>query len=500
MRKSSSAFPLILAPLAAAALAWGLNMLLFPVPMSRWALLAASCLALGLYALSFRLRKIPAGDAAVPLILAASFLTMLLFVLQTPYDFSSHDLSAAGSLAAPREDAGHIWYAVSFLRDWLFPLSVNPLESPHTIFYNPPFFYLLEGVFLKGNLLLGIPWDMALENLQTVSLFFAFQCVVLIYRILREFALPQRSLILGLLAAAFQPALLIFSGTLTNDIASVCLVLAALLYTAKWYRKQSLRHIAAIALCLGLAMATKLSAALAALPVGLVLAFRFFQNLKSWKAFLGQFALFLLISIPLGTAWPLFHAIRWNMPLNFIPEPPRFLYAGMLSGAARYLPFDWGVLRSGPYFSLDVPANANLWVQTLRTAVFDELSSFPDRPGMLLLSYGMLALFAAMAALAVFALARMLFAKGPRPYPRLLLCSFLAYGAALLASYAVFYRRYPYICTLNFRYIMPLLLLLALGVARAARGTGPLARVTQVAVVAFAAASCFVYASALAFP
>ena len=99
-----------------------------------------------------------------------------------------------------------------------------------------------------------------------------------------------------LAVVAFHPSFILFSGSINNDALSVVFILGAVLWTLKWYEKQTWEGIVKIALCIGLGMMTKLSSAMVAIPVAavfLVVLVRQ-QRQKNWRI-LGQFGGFAVI-------------------------------------------------------------------------------------------------------------------------------------------------------------------------------------------------------------
>ena len=78
-------------------------------------------------------------------------------------------------------------------------------------------------------------------------------------------------------------------------------------------------------------MASKLSAALLIPCVAVVFAVAFFRDLGRWKRYVGQFAAFLAVSVPPAVAWPVYHLISFQLPLNYVRLPAETIYVGHLS-------------------------------------------------------------------------------------------------------------------------------------------------------------------------
>ena len=440
--------------------------------------------------LLLRLRKVPLGEAAIPLILTAGFLMQLTFVIYMPYDFSWHDLGGFGSLEDTQIYGGHLGF-INYLAKFGRLPAENPLVQGYEDFYHPPLYHLIQAGFLKFNLLAGLPLEAALENLQITTMLLASLSLWLVWRILEELGCSPRGIRAGILLAAFQPMFFIYAGTLNNDIAAFFFLLLTVLYALRWLKEPTLRRIIPIALALGLGMAAKFSVVVAAAPLALIFAIRFFQNLREWKTYLCQYLLFLLISVPVGIAWPLFHAIRFGMPLSFVRLPAESVNVGHLPLAARYGLPDGGALRSLFYTGIR-KLDYNFWFQTLKTALFDELTLFPAGSPMWYLSYLLTAFFALLAVVAAGLLAHMSFKRHPGfpPLGRLFLAAF---AVALLGSYLLFSLQYPYICSFNFRYIFAAIMLAAAAFATFCQKASRPVRLAEALVWVFSGMSCLVY-------
>ena len=120
---------------------------------------------------------------------------------------------------------------------------------------------------------------------------------------------------------AFHPSFILFSGSINNDVLSVAFLLGAVLWTLKWYEKQTWEGILKIALYMGLGMMTKLSVALAAFPIGAVFLVVLVRRCKAknWRIF-GQYGAFLGICAPLGLWYPIRNLVRFGVPLNYVQE------------------------------------------------------------------------------------------------------------------------------------------------------------------------------------
>ena len=124
-------------------------------------------------------------------------------------------------------------------------------------------------------------------------------CIIIsAYKIFRYFGLKGKALYIPLAVVSFHPAFIIFSGSINNDVLSAAFMMGAFLCALNWYREQSMKNILKTALCTGLGMMTKLTAALVAPPVAVIFAVVFFKNLKTdFRKLLVQFTAFQFFNV-----------------------------------------------------------------------------------------------------------------------------------------------------------------------------------------------------------
>lgn len=401
--------------------------------------------------------------APTRLILAGGFLVGLCFVLKLPHGFSWHDLASYNAdFGGAAKPDGHLGYVAWIVENGALP-AMDPRVEGYSVFYNPPLYHLLQAGFMRANLWLGVPQAVALENLQVLTLVLASACPMVAVDLMRFLKIGERGVRTGAAVAAFQPQIWIFGATLNNDILSILCIFVCILFTVRWERTRRMADILGIAAGLGLGMAAKLSVALLIPCIATVFAAAFFRDLKRWKSYMGQFAAFLAASVPVAVAWPLYHLLAFDMPLNYVRLPAETINVGHLSLWKRFGLPDWFARRELFYTGVR-KTDHNVWMQTLKTGVFDELTLFEKGTAMWYVSYLLMILFAGLIVIGLVLLIRAL-VKRPAGLSGLSAAFLGMYGLLLAGNYVKFCLDYPYICTFNFRYVMPLLLLCALGFA-----------------------------------
>lgn len=392
-------------------------------------------------------------------LLAGGFVAALVFVLKLPYTFSWHDLASySADFSGAAKPDGHLGYIA-----WLVEHGTLPLQDPridgYSVFYNPPLYHILQALFMKLNLLLGVSQEAALENLQIVTMLCACGCMLVTADLLRALGADEKAVRRGVVLVAFQPMILLLGATLNNDILSVFLVLMCVLFTVRWQQSRRMGDILGAGVTLGLGMAVKLSIAVIIPCIAVVFAAAFFRDLPRWKKYLGQFAAFLAVSVPEAVAWPLFHMIAYQMPLSYVRLPAETINVGHYTLWQRFGFPNHDAIR-GLFYSPTRSINHNVWMQTLKTGMFDELTLFAEGTVMWYVTYASLVLFAAVLLGALVLFVRLLQKKHAR-IDGMTKVFLAAYGAMLIGSYLSFCIQYPYICTFNFRYIAPVLALCA---------------------------------------
>ena len=373
----------------------------------------------------------------------------LVFILMEPHAFSRHDLAhyEVGQ-------NGHLGYIAYIAKKGTLPLA-NETEQLN-IYYNPPLYHLLQAAFMRLNLLLGFEEGAALENLQAITYAFAMLAPMTAVQIAGELGADEKGKSLCALVAAFAPIGLILGATLTSDSMVCALLLLTIWRMLIWIRTREMRHIVWMGLCLGCAMATKLNAALMIPPMALVFIVLFFREKENRKRLFGQYAAFLGVSVPEAVAWPLYHLLACGMPLSYVPLPSESQNVSSYSLWQRFGIPGNQVLHS-LFHTKDRAVTHNVWMETLKTGIFDEVVLFDEGTPIWYISYLWMVLFAVLLVVMTILFIRMMLKRAPgQRLPGIFL---LTYGVIIFAYYLKFCVDYPYTCTYNFRYIEPLMFL-----------------------------------------
>ncbi len=386
---------------------------------------------------------------AVLYIFAQGIAMRLGYILESPITRRQNDVHKFGG------KDGHSAY-IEYIYEHLSLPDFDPTTKWQ--FYHPPFHHTICAIWLRFQRLIGIPYEIACESIQAISLFCSLACLVLFYKLLRHFRLSGISLILPLSLVAFHPSLIILSGSINNDIMSIMFCIASVYCTAEWYRNPTCKNIIKIALCIGFGMMTKLSVGLVAPAVAGIFLLLLIRKRREWKRIIPQFCAFGAICLPLGLWWSIRNLVKFSVPITYVPslEPTSWQYIGNIPTKTRL--FDFSLYQFKDVFeqwSDKTYLEFNPTVAFLKNSLFGEhMTKYTFEEGALLNYPTILFWTAAVIAVTSFiATAVLSFKKGDRPIKLML----FFYELVLLFSYYKFCFEYPYICTMNFRYIVPCL-------------------------------------------
>ena len=396
--------------------------------------------------------------AACLLLLLAGTILKLIYALRVPYDISPHDLGYVSDWRV--YGTGHLSYIQYLFHQHTLVPSISGQ------FYHPPLFHIVGAMVFQLYYVEGSTADAAFELIQILNTLFACGISLVGYRILVRLGITRKKLVRLTGFLSFCPTLYWLGVTLNNDCLMALLQAMAIEQTIAWIHRPRTKEIVKIALFLALAMLTKTSAVLLAPAIGCVFLYELIRRIRQKNgvpALIGQFVIFALISIPLGISYVLRNWLCFATPPNYVLDlggarNPQ--YVGNCTLLQRL-----GLPTLIQLFSVrihwDSPADyCNLWGQTFLTMALDEgilrLSNvFTKCLGGLLVWSGYIVVF-----LLLSGFIRTLLSRTVDVPIRLM----LGVGATVFFfSYCLFAFQYPYICTMNFRYIVNVPVLLAAG-------------------------------------
>jgi 4-amino-4-deoxy-L-arabinose transferase-like glycosyltransferase len=263
---------------------------------------------------------------------------------------------------------------------------------------------------------------------------------------------------------------------LNNDGVAYMLAILALYFTLKWWKGgKNLLWIALCGLSVGLGMMAKLSSATVCLPIAGVFIYEFILTLRKkenslpfWRMAV-QYVVFLCICAPIGLWFQVYAKQRFGQDFGYVwNNLTDRLYTGDKSWFSRFVfAFDASEFFDRIYcYSFD---NYYLFNFALRSSIFGEQSY--ERGATFA---GLSVVFAYVAAIALAAaliwclVLHIRNAKNKSERGKILPFGEFLFVLLLLQSQVIseihFYVQMPYGCTMDFRYIMPMILALGLTV------------------------------------
>ena len=337
-------------------------------------------------------------------------------------------------------------------------------------YYHPPFHHWLMALLLQALTELDVAYPTACEALQILPMLYSCLTMIVCYRIFRLAGLKDNPLIAAMALICFHPTFILFGGAFNNDMLVTLLMMAAIMWGIRWYREPILQNIIPTALCIGLGMMTKLSGWMVAPGVAFLFVVVLIKHIKKPLKLLGQYLLFGVICVPLGLWWQVRNLLLFKVPITYVPmlsvnDP---IYGGNLSVSERLLNFGGQQFTYvyDAYTAYGAPYDErNPTLGLFKTAMFDEgtnsitAAHFPQ----IKVTAPILYWISVVLFLLCFAcLIRMLCRKSDRLNGAERVY-FALLTAVILGSYYWFCLKYPFTCTYNIRYCMPLIPLCAMG-------------------------------------
>lgn len=303
------------------------------------------------------------------------------------------------------------------------------------------------------------------------------------------FNFSQKTKLMLTAFVVFYPRHIQFAGMLNNDAISYMFGIIAMYQALKWQKgNKRFARILLCALAVGLGMMAKLSSATVCLPIAGIFIYEFIRTIRKKEGAMpflkmfAQYAVFLLVCAPIGLWFQVYAKLRFDQEFGHVfSNLNKALSTARHSFFERFfIAFDLreylGSLYCVPFSQMDstrteylVDGNYNLFAYALKSSIFGEFSYWQGEgfaTSALLFAYlsaGLLAISLIWAFVCCYK-ARgkedSLFKRAELNLPDLLFVFLLVQSQALSEVY--FYIQMPYACTMDFRYIMPLILGMAL--------------------------------------
>ena len=365
------------------------------------------------------------------------------YMLYTNCTLRQHDI---GDFSL--EGYGHAAYILKLLINKQLP------ETNLVQFYHPPLFHALGAVTsaIVCTVLKETDYIDLVDAAKIVSCIASCATLLVSQSLCKQLKLKWKAENLVLLLIAFCPAFFLLAGRVNNDALVTLLMTMAILYTYYWYQQPSYKHTIQLALIYGLGMMTKTSCVTYAFFTFLVMCVVVYQQFKAkqYKNILIQLGLFGIISLPLGLWYTVRNYILFKQPLGYvllISKESR-LYRGNESIFHRFLTIDITNLIKTPF--ADPWKDGNLSVYAVKSSLFGEFKY--DVP------YFIPVILLLLACLLVVSLSYAIIKLWYLKQKELLdfRIGIIGLWGIIIIFYIYFYISYPFGCTMDFRYIVPI--------------------------------------------
>ncbi|MBR6872214.1 MAG: phospholipid carrier-dependent glycosyltransferase [Ruminococcus sp.] len=385
------------------------------------------------------------------MIMAFSFAIKFCYVLYTSCYTRQNDVGSFDG------DKGHAAYIEYLIQNKHLP-DFNPTDRWQ--FYHPPLHHTVSACWIDiCENVLGASRNHARESLQMLMMFYSLACVIIVYKLLRHFGFSGKSLLIPLALFAFHPAFILSSGAINNDQLAAFMTVLTMLFTVRWFKEPTVKKIIPIAFSIGCGMMAKLNAGMIAPAVAVLFFWQLIRYRAEIKRILLQYVVFGAICFPLGLWWTIKNKIQWGVPFDYVPYVggDQFINKEIFErlfdlSPKQFSPVFENWIRDGSEFT---EYNPN--VAILKNSIFGEDINKTNFPGGNTIIPTILFWVAlVLALLGVFFIVYFLFKKNTKlekPYK----VFFAVYWAFSLYYFYVFCYTYTATCTMNFRYLTPIL-------------------------------------------
>lgn len=380
---------------------------------------------------------------------------------------------------------GHYGITMYIYYNWKtpFPLIVDgqySLDSSYQL-YHPKFAHWTMALFMHFNSLFMGNNDFVLyEANRILTTFLSIIGMYLCYRLINETTLSDSSKFIAICIITFCPMFYRLSAMSNNDPFVIFFMIFTIYFTFRWTKNHSFLNIILIAIGIGLAMSSKLSGALISILSAIMFLIVLIQvitkkdtSIKLHKLII-QFIVFAVIVFPLGLFWPLFAYINYNQPVLYVwtSLSKNIAVKDGVTWFDKYAYFNFYQYFHHPYMVLwntntaCLPQDYNIYDAMLKSSLFGE---FSYNSKLFYLAYLFLTINLligiAFSILSIYMVVKFIYCniKNHENNIKKNYLSNTIIGMAFLffiflINYIIFTAKNPYLCSYDFRYIVPIII------------------------------------------
>lgn len=377
------------------------------------------------------------------IIILLAFTVRLIYIEKTPYTEKQHDIEPQGN--------GLSYIYTIYLKGELPDTNNGQL-------YHPPLHHILSACWfhLIDDFYEAPEFGDLAEGLQYLTLIYSMLILYVFYKILKELRFSKKIKLLLMLLASFHPSLIILSGSINNDELCLLMMLFAILRLMKWNKKPNIKNTIILAVATGLSVMSKMVGAVLAFPIIIVFIQKLYRELKKsenkskvFLRYVGIFALFGIISLPIGLWYAVRNYILFGQQLLYVPipggepGPDNSLWVGDKTLWQRLFPFSTELLNiyCSPYYDCNMP------IYLIKSAIFGEFTWNVTNIVYYIALYSNIILII----YSVYSIIKSLFTKVKRNMVWQI--TLFLFWVAIFISYIKVNLDLPFGCTMDFRYI-----------------------------------------------
>ena len=377
----------------------------------------------------------------VLIIMILGILIRAMYIIYTPITERQHDVYSIN-------DQGLLGYIYTIYQTGKLP-DTNSIQ-----FYHPPLFHLIAAGWLKVNDVFNVGLDRSIEGIQIITAIFSSLIMLVAYRIVEKIEIKNIYKILIMAVMAFHPTFIILAGSINNDVLMILLSFYIILYLIKWNDNPNIKNTSVLAVITGCAVMTKVSGAIMAVPIMYTFIKKIFEIHKTEKDKLlrlfGKFLLFGVISLPLGLWHPIRNLMLFNQKIGWVLLPADGLYVGQYSFFERFLTISFKEMFGYTYCV--IPGDHNIFSYIVKTSILGEFAYNNSIDIYVALFKIINLIIISTTAICIFILLKKIKKISNNSFvTKILLITFFIN----IVSYYHFNIQYPYLCTMDFRYIVP---------------------------------------------
>ena len=420
------------------------------------------CLAVVItFGVYLKVKKQLSIETLLFLIFLVGVLMQLNYMLITPVNYRQHDVFSYN-------DAGHRGYAF-IVYSGEMPTQVDETGHLDYQFYHPPFNAFMQAMCMRFctpfmklyNLMFHSSYynvedkNSLYQSVEILSTFYMNIATYFAIKIAYKLKVEDRYKAVAAFFVATFPYLMILAGQENNDPLCIMNCFIVIYFTVCWWENHSYFNAVMIGLFGGLAMFAKLSGALIVVPAIVAFAIVLIQSIIKKEKFayiLIQGAIIGAIMAPLGLWFHIYAKIRFDQPFGFVfSNLNTDLYVGDYSFFARFVNiFDFNDMFTNIWGNTFV--NYNLPNFLIKSALFGEYSFlFSDALATISLVLNYIFVYLSFILMIVY----LIESKKENLEIKII-------GGVLILSQLIaqlyFNIKMPYGCTMDFRYIVPIIL------------------------------------------